>query len=121
MAPKKQDKPKRIFLSLPPGIAKALERWAEKEENRPTSLANWIVETRVREELEKGTIPPPDEDEDLGETGQLLALLEEHGNDVAIAELCHDLMLPEGTEERIQTLRDKLSNGKEKKVNGAKH
>ena len=53
-----KDRGKRIFLSLPPGILEALERWAESEGNRPTSLANWIVETAVREALESGKIPP---------------------------------------------------------------
>jgi len=42
-----KDRGKRIFLSLPSGILEALERWAESEGNRPTSLANWIVETAV--------------------------------------------------------------------------
>ncbi|MEP1080204.1 hypothetical protein NDI52_33115 [Leptolyngbya sp. PL-A3] len=57
-----KDRGKRIFLSLPPGILEALERWAESEGNRPTSLANWIVETAIREAMEAGKIPPPQED-----------------------------------------------------------
>jgi hypothetical protein len=56
-----KERGKRIFLSLPPAILDALERWAESEGNRPTSLANWIVETAVREALEKGKIPNPTE------------------------------------------------------------
>ena len=49
---------KRVFLTLPDGIAEDLERWAETEGNKAASLAGFIVEQAVRQAKEQGKIPP---------------------------------------------------------------
>lgn len=50
---------KRVFLTLPDGVADDLERWAEAEGNKAASLAGFIVEQSVRQAKEQGKIPPP--------------------------------------------------------------
>jgi hypothetical protein len=49
---------KRYFVTLPDGIAAALEKWAELERNKPTSLAAFLIEKEVREAARDGVIPP---------------------------------------------------------------
>ena len=49
---------KRYFVTLPDGIAAALDNWAESENNKPTSLAAFLIEKAVREAAQNGTIPP---------------------------------------------------------------
>jgi len=113
-------------LSLPPGILEALERWAESEGNRPTSLANWIVETAVREAIESGKVPPSEEKErtpllpptDLKAFLTQLACGELPTNGQLVT-LAHDL----GVEtEILMELRDRVRRGngnrKEGQTNG---
>lgn len=119
-----KDRGKRIFLSLPPGILEALERWAESEGNRPTSLANWIVETAVREAIESGKIPPPEEKTPLLPPADLKAFLTqlacgELPTNGQLVTLAHDL----GVEtEILMELRDRVRRGngnkKEGQING---
>jgi hypothetical protein len=49
---------KRYFITLPDGIAEKLERWAESERNKPSTLAAFLVEVAVREADDSGKIPP---------------------------------------------------------------
>jgi hypothetical protein len=49
---------KRYFITLPDGIAEALERWAESERNKPSTLAAFLVEAAVRDADGQGKIPP---------------------------------------------------------------
>ncbi|BBD57213.1 hypothetical protein NIES204_45490 (plasmid) [Planktothrix agardhii NIES-204] len=51
-------KSKRYNITLPPAIGEALDRWAEAERNKPTSLASFLVEQIIRQAMEKGKIPP---------------------------------------------------------------
>ncbi len=50
---------KRYFITLPDGIAKALEEWAAREDNKPTTLAAYLVEEAVRRAIDEGKTPPP--------------------------------------------------------------
>ena len=50
---------KRYFITLPDGIAKALEEWAAREDNKPTTLAAYLVEQAVRRAIDEGKTPPP--------------------------------------------------------------
>ncbi len=49
----------RLSIALPDGLLRALERWAEAEGNKPTSLATFLLEKsiRIREAIEDGKIP----------------------------------------------------------------
>ena len=49
---------KRYNITLPDGVAKALEGWAEREENKPSTLAAFLVEMAVRQAADQGKIPP---------------------------------------------------------------
>ncbi|WP_346293785.1 ribbon-helix-helix domain-containing protein [Sphaerothrix gracilis] len=49
---------KRYFVTLPDGIAAALDKWAESENNKPTTLAAFLIEKAVREAADKAIIPP---------------------------------------------------------------
>lgn len=49
---------KRYFITLPDGIAEALDRWAVSERNKPSTLAAYLVESAVREASTQGKIPP---------------------------------------------------------------
>jgi hypothetical protein len=51
---------KRVFLTLPDGIANDLERWAASEKNKAATLAGFLVEEAVRRAKEQGKIPPDD-------------------------------------------------------------
>ncbi len=55
---------KRYFITLPDGIADALDRWAESERNKPSTLAAFLVEAAVREADGQGKIPPATVDGD---------------------------------------------------------
>jgi hypothetical protein len=48
---------KRYFITLPDGIADALDRWAESERNKPSTLAAFLVERAVRDKLDADTTP----------------------------------------------------------------
>lgn len=50
---------KRFNVTLPWGLGEALELWAKREGNKPTTLASFLVETAVREAIEQGKIPAP--------------------------------------------------------------
>jgi hypothetical protein len=109
-----KERGKRIFLSLPPAILDALERWAESEGNRPTSLANWIVETAVREALEKGKIPNPTEPQKSVAPTELKAFLTqlaygELPTNGQLVTLAHDLGIPTET---LMAIRDRVSRQK---------
>lgn len=58
---------KRFFVTLPDGIGEALDRWAKSEKNKPASLAAFIIEKAVREAMDQGKVPPPEESEDSRE------------------------------------------------------
>jgi hypothetical protein len=58
---------KRYFVTLPDGIAAALDGWAESENNKPSSLAAFLIEKAVREAADKGTIPPISQAADKGD------------------------------------------------------
>lgn len=47
----------RLSIALPDGLLRALERWAEAEGNKPTSLATFLLEKAIREAIEEGKIP----------------------------------------------------------------
>lgn len=49
---------KRYNITLPDGVAKALEGWAESEENKPSTLAAFLLETAVRQAADQGKIIP---------------------------------------------------------------
>jgi len=53
---------KRYFITLPDGIADKLERWAESERNKPSTLAAFLVEAAVRDADDSGKIPPEHEE-----------------------------------------------------------
>ncbi len=55
---------KRFFVTLPDGIGEALDRWAKSEKNKPASLAAFIIEKAVREAMDQGKVPPPEDSED---------------------------------------------------------
>jgi len=44
---------RRYAITLPDGIAEKLEKWAESEKNKPSTLAAFLVELAVREWDEK--------------------------------------------------------------------
>ena len=48
---------KRFYISLPDGIADYLKDWASSEGNTPTSLAGFLVERAVRDQMEKNPQP----------------------------------------------------------------
>lgn len=48
----------RLSIALPDGLLSALERWAEAEGNKPTSLATFLLEKAIREAIESGKVPP---------------------------------------------------------------
>ncbi|MBE9178640.1 hypothetical protein IQ268_08715 [Oculatella sp. LEGE 06141] len=50
---------KRVFLTLPDGVAADLKRWADSESNNSAGLAGFLVEQAVRQAKEEGKIPPP--------------------------------------------------------------
>jgi hypothetical protein len=50
---------KRYNITLPDGIAEALEQWAEGEKNKPSTLAAFLVESAVRQAIDQGKISPP--------------------------------------------------------------
>jgi len=52
-------KSKRYFVSVPIGIAKCLDYWAEKEGGTPTGLASFLIEAAVRKAIDEGKIPQP--------------------------------------------------------------
>jgi hypothetical protein len=50
---------KRFNVTLPWGLGEALELWAKREGNKPTTLASFLVESAVRAAIEQGKIPAP--------------------------------------------------------------
>jgi hypothetical protein len=111
----KERKGKRIFLSLPPAILEALELWAESEGNRPTSLANWIVETAVREAMEKGKIPRPSATQEVVTFTELKTFLSQLAcgdlpTNEQLVTLAHNLEIPTQT---LIAIRNQISNNKQ--------
>jgi hypothetical protein len=49
---------RRVFLTIPTGIADALERWADAEGDKVATLAGYIVTKAVREAIADGRVPP---------------------------------------------------------------
>jgi hypothetical protein len=49
---------KRYFITLPDGIADALDRWAESERNKPSTLAAFLVERAVRDKQDADATNP---------------------------------------------------------------
>lgn len=45
------------MITLPDGMGELLERWAEAESNKPSTLAAFLVEKEIREALAQGLIP----------------------------------------------------------------
>ncbi|MGB3548083.1 MAG: hypothetical protein WBA17_13995 [Saprospiraceae bacterium] len=54
----------RLAVTLPAGIMKALDCWANKEGNRPATFAASLLESKVREAIVSGIIPPEAMEED---------------------------------------------------------
>lgn len=52
-----RDMSKPYLIRLPDLLAEELERWAEHEGNKPTSLAAFIVESEIRAAMADGRIP----------------------------------------------------------------
>lgn len=50
------------MITLPDGIAEALERWAKSEGNKAATLAAFIVETEVRTAMSEGRVPDAQEE-----------------------------------------------------------
>lgn len=48
----------RLSIALPDGLLRALERWAEAEGNKPTSLATFLLEQAIRQAIAEGKVPP---------------------------------------------------------------
>lgn len=48
---------KRFHVTVPDGVAEKLEKWAEIEGDKPTTLASFLLTKAVREAVEKGLIP----------------------------------------------------------------
>jgi CopG-like RHH_1 or ribbon-helix-helix domain, RHH_5 len=48
---------RRVFLTLPDGVADDLDKWAAAENNKAATLAGFIVEQAVRQAKEQGKIP----------------------------------------------------------------
>lgn len=48
---------KRYYFTLPDKIAEALDYWADLEGNKPSSLAGFIVEQAVRQQIESSRLP----------------------------------------------------------------
>lgn len=68
---------KKISLSLPSGLYKALAQWAEKEDSNPTSLATDLLAALIRKEISEGRVSLEDADpnEDLEQMGEYVKLL----------------------------------------------
>lgn len=113
----------RLSIALPDGLLSALERWAEAEGNKPTSLATFLLEKAIRDAIEGGKVPPesPKEESSKITPSELKAFLTQlaHGelppND-QLLKLSHEL----GVEtEFLMELRDNVhrsSNREEQRV-----
>ncbi|NJK37273.1 MAG: hypothetical protein HC835_08560 [Oscillatoriales cyanobacterium RM2_1_1] len=67
---------KRLHLTLPDIVVDGLEEWSELEGTKPASLGAFIVETAVKEAMEKGIIRKPQHRIRLETLDTLKALLE---------------------------------------------
>lgn len=117
----------RLSIALPDGLLKALERWAEAEGNKPTSLATFLLEKAIREAIEEGRVPPEPVKEETSKLApsDLKAFLTqlacgELPTNGQLVTLAHDL----GVEtEVLMDLRDRVRRGngnkKEGQTNGA--
>lgn len=47
---------KRYAITLPDGIAEALEQLAAQEKNKPSTLAAFLVEVAVRQAISEGRV-----------------------------------------------------------------
>lgn len=92
---------KRYTVTLPLGLAQCLENWAAAEGNKPTSLANYLIEKAVRDAVDQGKVKPPslEPDKDLEKSDRaalfVLALTGKKKIDVwALQKLADELQLP---------------------------
>lgn len=115
----------RLSIALPEGLLGALERWAAAEGNKPTSLATFLLETAIRDAIERGKVPPavPNGKDNKIPPTDLKAFLTqlacgELPTNGQLVTLAHDL----GVETKVlMELRDRVqrANGKkEKQANG---
>ena len=49
---------KRFFITLPDTIGAAIDRWAAQENNKPATLAAFLLERAIRDAADQGKIPP---------------------------------------------------------------
>ena len=52
-----QQRNPRLSITLPEGLFQALERWATKVKDKPTSLATFVLRTAIEAAIADGTIP----------------------------------------------------------------
>lgn len=112
----------RLSIALPDGLLRALERWAEAEGNKPTSLATFLLEKAIREADEEGKIPPEPleiKDSKLAPTDLKAFLTQlacgELPTNGQLVTLAHDL----GVEtEVLMELRDRVRRGNGNKKEG---
>lgn len=62
MATRKVDV-RKISISLPSGLYKLLDQWADKEGTTPTSLATELISNLIREEIRQGRLSYDDDNE----------------------------------------------------------
>jgi hypothetical protein len=117
----------RLSIALPDGLLSALERWAAAEGNKPTSLATFLLETAIRDAIERGKVPPalPEGKDTETPPTDLKAFLTQLAcgklpTNGQLVTLAHDL----GVEtEVLMDLRDRVrvgnGNKKEGQTNGA--
>lgn len=86
----------RITATLPAGIMRALEWWAEQQGHRPSSLAAALLETAVRDAVMKGVIPQE-------------AMIESPPKDSLSSG--EELDIPEEVRERLEEFLGMLSRG----------
>lgn len=105
---------RKVAATLSPFIAQALNDWADVEGTKPATLANFLIESAVREAIKDGIIPSPaaatagddDEDEELAARKflKLLAAREKPTNG-KLLKLAHDLDI---REEILIEIRDRF-------------
>lgn len=112
----------RLSIALPDGLLRALERWAEAEGNKPTSLATFLLEKAIREAIAEGKVPqePIEEDSSKLASSDLKVFLVqlacgELPTNGQLVTLAHDL----GVEtEMLMELRDLIRRGNGNKKEG---
>ena len=98
---------RRIYLTIPDGVADQLDRWAKAENNKTASLAALIVESAVRTAADEGKIPPIDIESGDRSAKQFLSdiALGKPPSDSSLIEVAHHLGVPA---ERLMRIRSKL-------------